>query len=82
MVSIRSGRSKGREARPRPGQNFFIVMQFSGKIDQIVDWSPPPSPGNPVSTTDLMHLNFTLFFGSFVTSTGTSHKIIYVFHII
>ena len=37
-----SGGSKGgaRDAPPL-GQNFFIFMQFSGKISQIVDWRPP-----------------------------------------
>ena len=41
----------GREGRGPPlAQNFFIFMQFSGKIDQIIGWRPPsgvsaPSPG-------------------------------------
>ena len=38
-------------------QNFFIFMQFSGKIDQIIGWHPPfgvsaPPLGNPGSATD------------------------------
>ena len=39
-------------------QNFFIFMQFSGKIGQIIGWRPPPplglAPpplGNPGSAT-------------------------------
>ena len=38
-----SGRSKGgREGRAPPlAQNFFIFMQFSGKIGQIIGWRPP-----------------------------------------
>ena len=31
---------EGHEGRCPPAQNFFIFMQFSGKIDQIMDWSP------------------------------------------
>ena len=30
------------ELHPRLGQNFFIFMQFSGKIGQIVCWRPLP----------------------------------------
>ena len=44
--------------RPPPlAQNFFIFMQFSGKIGQIIGWRPPPlglAPpplGNPGSAT-------------------------------
>ena len=36
-------RGNARDARLPPlGQNFFIFMQFSGKIRQIVGWFPPP----------------------------------------
>ena len=46
---------RGREGRP-PAQKFFIFMQFSGKIGQIIGWHPPlglapPSLGNPGSAT-------------------------------
>ena len=55
-----SGGSKGgaRDAWPPPllAQNFFIFMQFSGKIGQIIGWRPslglaPPALGNPGSAT-------------------------------
>ena len=42
--NIFSGRSKGgRKGRAPPplDQNFFIFMQFSGKIGQIIGWRPP-----------------------------------------
>ena len=47
---------------PPPGQNFFIFMQFSGKISQKVCWCPPlglapPPLGNPGSATAFW-LNF------------------------
>ena len=37
------GGSKGgvSDARPPLAQNFFIFMQFSGKIGQIIGWRPP-----------------------------------------
>ena len=36
-----SGGSKGaRGARAAPGPNFFIFIQLSGKIGQIVCWNP------------------------------------------
>ena len=38
-----SGGSKGARGRAPPlAQNFFIFMQFSGKIGQIISWRPPP----------------------------------------
>ena len=42
-----SGGSKGgaRDARPPLAQNFFIFMQFSAKIGQIIGWRPPPPFG-------------------------------------
>ena len=63
-----SGRSKGgaRDAPPL-GQNFFIFMQFSGKIRQIVGWCPPfrvgaPPLGNLRSAT-VVDLIQHLYFG-------------------
>ena len=54
---------RGHEGRtPLPlGQNFFIFMQFSGKIGQIIGWHPPigtsaPPLGNPGSATESLHL--------------------------
>ena len=53
-----SGGSKGAQKTPAPSaQNFFIFMQFSGKIGQIIGWRPPlglapPPLGNPGSATD------------------------------
>ena len=50
-------------ARPAPlGQNFFVFMQFLGKIGQIVCWRPlwgwrPPRLGNPRSATDIYQQN-------------------------
>ena len=40
---LSSGGSKGgRKGRvPPPAQNFFIFMQFSEKIGQIIGWHPP-----------------------------------------
>ena len=53
-----SGRSKGgREGCAPPlVQNFFIFMQFLGKIGQILGWRPPlglvpPPLENPGSPT-------------------------------
>ena len=53
------GGSRGREGLlppPRLAQNFFIIVQFSGKICQIIDSRPTPpglAPplGNPGSAT-------------------------------
>ena len=69
---------RGREGRvPSPlAQNFFIFMQFSGKIGQIIGWRPPslglapPPLGNPGSATAICnavstcvkHVKFTLHF--------------------
>ena len=39
VADLREGR-QGRSPPPL-GQNFFIFMQFSGKIRQIVGWRPP-----------------------------------------
>ena len=58
-VLINGGSRGARDARPLPlGQNFFIFMQFSGQIGQIVCWRTPPvlrgwrpPLGNPGSTT-------------------------------
>ena len=42
--SIGGSRGGARDATPPPrAQNFFIFMQFSGKIGQIIGWRPPPS---------------------------------------
>ena len=56
--TLSSGGSKGgmRDACPPLAQNFFIFMQFLGKIGQIIGWRPslglaPPSLGNPESAT-------------------------------
>ena len=43
---------------PPLAPNFFIFMQFSGKIGQIIGWHPPlglvpPPLGNPGSATVL-----------------------------
>ena len=35
-----SGGSKGGREAPL-AQNFFIFMQFSGKVGQIIGWRPP-----------------------------------------
>ena len=42
-IHMCSGGSKGGcEGRAPPlAHNFFIFMQFSGKIDQIIGWRPP-----------------------------------------
>ena len=71
--TVFSGGSK-RGARdacpPSLVQNFFIFMQFLGKIGQIIDWRPPPlglaSPplGNPGSATGfpscfMVHITIT-----------------------
>ena len=56
-----SGGSKGGcegRAPPPLAQNFFIFMQFLGKIGQIIGWAPPlglapPPLGNPGSATAL-----------------------------
>ena len=47
---------RGASNVPLPDQNFFIFMQFSGKIAQIIGWRPPlgdlaPTLGNPGSAT-------------------------------
>ena len=40
----------GREGRVPPlAQNFFIFMQFSGKIGQIIGWCPPFGVSAPSS---------------------------------
>ena len=46
-----SGGSKGgRGTRAPPlAQNFFILMQFSGKIDPIIGWRPPFGVSAPSS---------------------------------
>ena len=50
------GGGRERRAPPPLAQNFFIFMQFSGKIGQIIGWRPPlglvpPPLGNPGSAT-------------------------------
>ena len=50
------GRARGTCTPPPLAQNFFIFMQFSGKIGQIIGWRPPlglapPPLGNPGSAT-------------------------------
>ena len=70
MLSIGGSRGGGRQGRappPRP-QNFFIFMQFSGKIGQIIGWRPPPRElappprGNPGSATAEELLVFCVFY--------------------
>ena len=39
---------RGMRAPPR-AQSFFIFMQFSGKIGQIIGWRPPTGVGTPPS---------------------------------
>ena len=57
LVCIPVADLRGHEGRAPPlPQNFFIFMQFSGKIGQIIGWrSPlglaPPPLGNPGSAT-------------------------------
>ena len=46
MADLRGRR--GRAPPPR-AQNFFIFMQFSGKIGQIIGWRPPSGVGAPSS---------------------------------
>ena len=41
-VTVADLRGGARDARPPTAQNFFIFMQFSGKIDQIIGWHTPP----------------------------------------
>ena len=54
MADLRGG---ARPSRPPLAQNFFIFVQFSGKIGQIIGWRPPllglapPPLGNPGSAT-------------------------------
>ena len=49
-VSCSGGSKGGRERRaPPPAQNFFIFMQFSGKIGQIIGWRPPFGVSAPSS---------------------------------
>ena len=57
-ITVTDLRGSARDARPLPplAQNFFIFMQFLGKIGQIIGWPPPlglapPPLGNPGSTT-------------------------------
>ena len=61
-------RGAARDARPPPplAQNFFIFMQFSGKIDQIIGWRTPlglapPPLGNPGFATaiDVTHVRLS-----------------------
>ena len=40
-----SGGSGGGVPRAPPAQNFFIFMQFLGKIGQIIGWRAPPPLG-------------------------------------
>ena len=48
FVIISSGGSKGgRKGHPPPGQTFFILIQFSGNIGQIVCWRPPLGLAHP-----------------------------------
>ena len=59
---------KGASRDAPPAQNFFIFMQFSGKIGQIIGWCPhfglaspplglaPPPLGNPGSATAYMEI--------------------------
>ena len=55
VADLRGG-VRGMRAPPLD-QNFFIFMQFSGKIGQIIGWCPPPLGlvppplGNPGSAT-------------------------------
>ena len=62
MISVADLRGDARDVRPHRrappplGQNFFIFMQFSGNIGQIIGWRPPlglahPPLGNPRSAT-------------------------------
>ena len=37
---LHSGGSRGHEGYAPPAQHFFIFMQFSGKIGQIICWRP------------------------------------------
>ena len=37
------GGRRGRAPPPPGGQNVFIFMQFSAKIDKIIGWRPPGS---------------------------------------
>ena len=40
--------SMGDELPPPPGQNFFIFIQFLGKIGQTVGWRPPFTGWHPL----------------------------------
>ena len=56
MADLGAGEECAHPPSPRPlNQNFFILMQFLGKIHQIIGWHP--RLGNPGSTT----INFKCF---------------------
>ena len=57
ILTVADLRGGARDAHPPLSQDFFIFMQFSRKIRQIVGWRPPlglaHTPlGNPGSATD------------------------------
>ena len=66
---------RGHEEHTPLAQNFFIFMQFSGKIGQIIGWCPPPLGlvppplGNPGSATACMVLISNIF--KLATSTAS-----------
>ena len=43
VADLRGGAGDARPPPPPGGQNFFIFMQFSVKIDKIIGWRPPGS---------------------------------------
>ena len=55
VADLRGGR-RARDAPP-PTQNFFIFMQFSGKIGQIIGWPPPLGLAPPPGKSWIRHCN-------------------------
>ena len=67
VADLRGG---ARDARPPPlAQNFFIFMQFSGKIDQIIGWRPPSGVSAPSSGKSWIRHCKGLFYGNKIVFT-------------
>ena len=54
VADLREG-CEGRTPPPPLAQNFFIFMQFSGKIGQIIGWCPPFGVSAPFSGKSWIH---------------------------
>ena len=61
-ADLRGGAGDARP--PLAGQNFFIFMQFSAKIDKIIGWRPPPGSWRPL-LGEIPHVGFVVY--GFVT---------------